>query len=45
MNNYDEVNSSRYAQMQSTLNNKSTSSIQSSPGSKLNLTGKFAQLE
>ena len=46
MNNFDEVNNSRYAQMQSTLNNKTGfSQQQSSPGKNLNLTGKFAFLE
>jgi hypothetical protein len=45
MNNFDEANRSRYAQMQSSLLNKTGSSMQSSPGTKLNLTGKFAMLE
>lgn len=45
MNNFDEVSRTRYAQMQSSILNKS-SSLQGSPNiSKLNLTGKFALLE
>ena len=45
MNNFDEVSRTRYAQMQSSILNKS-SGLQGSPNtSKLNLTGKFALLE
>lgn len=49
MNNFDELNKTRYAQMQSSIFNKTGSSIVSgssiSLGSKLNLTGKFALME
>jgi hypothetical protein len=45
MNNFDEASRSRYAQMQSSILNKS-GGLQGSPGaSKLNLTGKFSLLE
>jgi hypothetical protein len=51
MNNFDEVNRTRYAQMQSSIFNKTGSSIVAGSsstlgsGSKLNLTGKFSVLE
>jgi len=50
MNNFDELNKSKYAQMQSSIFNKAGSSIVSSSSgfgtpSKLNLTGKFAGIE
>ena len=45
MNNFDEANRSRYAEMQSSLLNKTGSSMGGSPSGKLNLTGKFALLE
>ena len=45
MNNFDEVTRSRYAQMQNSILNKTGSSFQGSPPSKLNLTSKFALLE
>ena len=45
MNNTDEVNRSRYAQMQSTLLNNTGSSFQGNPPNKMNLLGKFALLE
>lgn len=42
MNNFEEINSSRYAQMQSSILNKTGGSVSAS---KLNLTGKFALME
>lgn len=50
MNNFDELNKSKYAQMQSSIFNKAGSSIISSSSgfgtpSKLNLTGKFFGIE
>lgn len=45
MNNFEEINSSRYAQMQSSILNKTGGSVSSNSGSKLNLTGKFALME
>lgn len=49
MNNFDEFNKTRYAQMQSSIFNKTGSSIVSGTGfssaSKPNLTGKFSVME
>jgi hypothetical protein len=49
MSNFDELNKTRYAQMQSSIFNKTGSSIVAgssvSSASKLNLTGKFSSME
>ena len=49
MSNFDELNKTRYAQLQSSIFNKTGSSIVNgsslSSASKLNLTGKFSALE
>lgn len=45
MNNFDEVSRTRYAQMQSSILNKSSTLQGTLNSTKLNLTGKFALLE